>query len=168
LISIYTDGSSEGNSVGAIGWGWIIVYGDEILDCGSGGSPVGTNNIAELTAAIEGIKAFQKLRHTLDVFGININEPVELVSDSQYVLGIASGRFKPLKNLELAKEIRDLFLDIGAVDVWVKGHSGDLINERCDELAKHAKMQFCPAKITKKMERRKRRRIVKEYKRNHK
>lgn len=167
MISVYADGSSEGNSVGAIGWGWIIVRGEkqEVLDCGNGGGPVGTNNIAELTAAIEGLKALRKLKEILSQFDIDVNEPVELVSDSQYVLGIACGRFKALKNQELAKEIRALTLELKATTRWVKGHNGDVFNEKCDELAKTAKFVYAPSKVTKKMERRKRRQIVKEFKR---
>lgn len=168
MISIYADGSSEGNSVGAIGYGWIIVRNNEILDCGCGGAPVGTNNIAELMAAIEGMKAFRKLKDILGHFDIDVREPVELVSDSQYVLGIASRRFKPLKNLEYAEEIKNLFTELKATDRWVKGHNGDVYNEKCDELAKHAKMKYCVGRITKKMERRKKRQIVKEYKRKYK
>lgn len=168
MISIYADGSSEGNSIGAIGYAWIIVRNGEILDAGSGGGPIGTNNVAELKAAIDGLKAFKKLKDILGHFDIDINEPVEIVSDSQYVLGIASNRFKPLKNLELAKEIKGLTIELNATDRWVKGHAGDLYNEKCDQLAKHAKMQYCTvSKVTKKMERRKRRAIVKEYKRKY-
>ena len=167
MISVYADGSSEGNSVGAIGWGWIIVRGEvqEILDCGSGGGPVGTNNIAELSGAIEGLRALKKLKDILGHFNIDVNEPVELVSDSQYVLGIACGKFKALKNVELAKEIRKLTIELKATTRWVKGHSGDIFNEKCDELAKHAKFVYAPNRVTKKMERRKRRQIVKEFKR---
>lgn len=166
MISVYADGSSEGNSVGAIGYAWIIVRNeDEVLDAGSGGGPVGTNNIAELTAAIEGLKALRKLKEILGHFNIDVNEAVEIVSDSQYVLGIANGKFKAIKNVELAKEIRSLTVELGAETRWVKGHSGDVFNEKCDELAKAAKFVYAPNKVTKKMERRKRRQIVKEYKR---
>lgn len=171
MISVYADGSSEGNSVGAIGWGWVIVRGteQEVLDCGHGGGPVGTNNIAELTAAIEGLKALKKLKEQLAHFGIDIvTEEIELVSDSQYVLGIACGKFKALKNVELAKEIRSLTVELKASTRWVKGHNGDVFNEKCDELAKAAKFVYAPTKMTKKMERRKRRQIVKEFKRRTK
>jgi ribonuclease HI len=170
MISVYADGSSEGNSVGAIGWAWVIVRGveQEVLDCGNGGGPVGTNNIAELTGAIEGMRALKKLKDILGQFDIDVNEAVELVSDSQYVLGIACGRFKAIKNIELAKEIRALTVELKASTRWVKGHNGDVFNEKCDELAKAAKFVYAPNKITKKMERRKRRQIVKEFKRRHK
>ena len=156
MISVYADGSSEGNSTGATGYGWIIVRGDEILDAGNGGSLVGTNNTAELTGAIEGLKAFKKLKEILGHFNIDINEPVELVSDSQYVLGIANGGFKPLKNLDLAKEIKALYEELGATTRWVRGHNGDVFNEKADELAKHGKYQYSTQKPTKKMERRER------------
>lgn len=147
MISVYSDGSSEGNSTGAIGYGWIIVNGDEILDTGHGGALVGTNNISELTGAIEGLKAFKNL---------GLGGPVELVSDSQYVLGIANGSFKPLKNLDLAGKIKELCDELRVTTRWVRGHNGDKYNTMCDKLAKHGKLQYSPPKITKKMERRER------------
>ena len=156
MISVYADGSSEGTSTGAMGYGWIIVRGNEILDAGNGGGPVGSNNIAELLGAIEGMKALKKLKNILGHFNIDVNEPVELVSDSQYVLGMATGSFNPLKNVDLAREIKALYEELGASCRWVRGHNGDPFNEKADQLAKHGKYQYSSPKVTKKQERRER------------
>lgn len=156
MISIYSDGSSGGNSLGAIGWGFVIVKDGVTLSSGSGGNKIGTNNISELTASIEGMKAFKELE---------LSDEVELVSDSQYVLGLANGNFKPTKNLELAKEIRGLAVELNVKTRWVKGHSGDEFNEKCDELAKAAKLMYSDeVKTIKKVERRTRRQKIKDYK----
>lgn len=166
MISIFSDGSSEGNSIGAIGWAYIIVRENEILDCGAGGHSVGTNNVAELMAAIEGLRAFKKLKEILPHFGI-LDDDIELVSDSQYVLGITNGQFRPTKNLSLAKEIKALGKELKITTRWVKGHNGDFYNEKCDELAKHEKLKQLPEKLAiKKIERRKRRSIIKEFKKS--
>jgi len=77
--------------------------------------------------------------------------PVELVSDSQYVLkglsewragwerkGFRNSRNEPVANLELWKK---LFATADARRVtvrWVRGHNGDPLNERADALANEA------------------------------
>lgn len=68
-------------------------------------------------------------------------EPVELVADSQYVLGIASGEWNPTKNLNHASQLKELASKVGCTFRWVKGHSGDKYNELCDELATKGRME---------------------------
>lgn len=155
-FSVYADGSSGGNSTGAIGWGWCIVQDDrQILAAGSGGYPSGTNNMAELMAAREGLRAL--LGQTAFIKG----EPpqvVELVSDSQYVLGLANGSYSAVKNVPLAKHLHEICAMYGVRTRWVEGHSGDPINEMCDKLAKRGKEQYQPPKLTKRHIRRARKR----------
>lgn len=146
ILSIYCDGSSHAKGGLPVGWAWVAVLGGEIIAERSGGAINGTNNTAELTAAIEGLKWAKfrdKFTHCL----------VELVSDSQLCLGIASGAYNPTKNLELAKELKALFGEIGWRTRWVKGHQKIVddgsdsalsvrMNARCDMLAKEAKVKF--------------------------
>ncbi len=96
----------------------------------------GTNQIAELTAAIEGLKR------------VPAGASVELVSDSQYVLkgisewrtgwerkGFRNSKGEVVANLALW---RQLFAIVDARKVstrWVRGHNGDTHNERADALA---------------------------------
>ena len=96
----------------------------------------GTNQIAELTAAIEGLKR------------VPAGASVELVSDSQYVLkgisewrtgwerkGFRNSKGEVVANLALWKQ---LFAIVDARKVstrWVRGHNGDVHNERADALA---------------------------------
>lgn len=83
-------------------------------------------------------------------------ETVELVSDSQYSLGMASGGYTPTKNLELAGLARKLAITLEIERFrWVKGHRGDEFNERCDGLAKDAKHLLMPEKMIKKRNKRK-------------
>lgn len=163
LISVYSDGSSGGSSKGAIGWGDIVTAWEDIAGAGSGAAPGGTNNIAELQGAIAG------LRWVHDT-GLHVDNLVELVSDSEYCLGVASGAFDPQKNLELAGEIRKLVIATGARTRWVRGHSGDAFNDKADELAKAARDKLCPEKGARRRhrrreERRRKRAIVKAFKR---
>jgi ribonuclease HI len=140
MISIYADGSSCGNSVGAIGWGYVIVRDGEILVKGSAAWETGTNNIAELLGAIDGLIAASSLA---------AGDSVELVSDSQYVLGLASGVCTPKKNIDLAIQVKILSQQLKAQTRWVRGHAGDKFNEMCDALATSAKKKLQAAKASK-------------------
>ena len=99
----------------------------------------GTNQIAELTAAIEGLAR------------VPAGAAVELVSDSQYVLkgisewragwerrGWRNSKGEPVANLALWKQLFAL-ADARKVSVrWVRGHNGDRCNEKADALANKA------------------------------
>jgi ribonuclease HI len=157
LISIYSDGSSGGDSKGAIGWGFIVTDWEDILGAGSGGEVAGTNNAAELSGAIAGLRfVFEHKLHEGNL--------VELVSDSTYTLGLASGNFDPQKNVELAAEIRRLAILTGARTKWIKGHSNDIFNDKADELAKAARDKMCPDPKKKRRHRRREERRAKRAK----
>ncbi len=144
LISVYADGSSTGRSNRPWGWAFVICREDQPVLAGYGGGPHGTNNIAELTAAIEGLKALERAGLATD------EDQVELVSDSQYTLGIATGGFNPSKNLELARELVQLTKRLVWRTRWVRGHSGDCWQERTDSLAKKGKLEWPETKIPEK------------------
>ena len=132
-VSIYVDGACSGNP-GPGGWGVYLIYGDYSKDL-FGSDKYTTNNKMELKAAIEGLKS---LKSACDV---------EIYTDSSYVKqGITdwikkwevnnwiSGK-KPVKNVELWKELLELSRKHNPSWHWVKGHSGDYGNDRADELA---------------------------------
>lgn len=139
VYSIYADGSSHSSSGLPGGYGWVIVLDKYPIAAGSGGSVSTTNNIMELRAAIAGIKGLKAM------FPDGCPGPVELVSDSKYALGIASGKFNAAKNKEDADELRALAEEVGIFQFrWVRGHDGNKWNERCDRIAKLAKMRHTP------------------------
>ncbi len=140
-VVIYTDGGCSGNP-GPGGWGAVLIYGEHRKEL-SGGDPETTNNRMELTAAIEALNALKRPQR------------VELHTDSQYVRqgitewidgwkrnGWRTSQKKPVKNAELwqaldaARERHDVNWK------WVKGHAGDVNNERADELATAAIAEF--------------------------
>lgn len=119
------------------GWGAILIY-KEIKKEISGGEKETTNNIMEITAVIEGLKA---LKHECEV---------EIYSDSAYVVNafnqgwiynwikkgwITSGK-EPVKNKELWQELYNLTKKHKVTFNKVKGHSDNELNNRCDELAR--------------------------------
>ncbi len=142
MLKIWTDGSCLGNP-GPGGWAFIATDGKNTAER-SGGERDTTNNRMELTAVIRAISAAR--RH---------NE-IEIHTDSQYVKNgmqtwIKNWRKnnwrtadkKPVKNKELWIMLDELASQIKIHWVWVRGHNGNEMNERCDELARTAaeKMQ---------------------------
>ncbi len=136
----YTDGACAPTNPGPAAWGAVLIApgtGAETDHYGFIG--LGTNQIAELTAAIEGLVRVPE------------GAEVELVSDSQYVLkGLTEWRAgwerknwrnskgDPVANLALWKA---LFAAADARRVrvrWVRGHNGDRCNEMADALANKA------------------------------
>ena len=133
-VIIYTDGACRGNP-GPGGWGVLIEYG-ELSKQLYGGDISTTNNKMELTAAIMAVK--------------EIKEPCEIIlyTDSKYVLqgieewihnwkkrGWRGANKKPVKNIDLWKELDELREEHNIKWNWVKGHSGDPGNETADMLA---------------------------------
>lgn len=141
MISVYSDGSSTGRSDGPGGYGYVIVRkhqdpkDDEYIAWSYGGSPKTTNNLMEIEGAIQGLTALIELGLA------ETSETCELVSDSQYTLGLASGSFSPSKNIERATCLKRLADVSGVRFRWVKGHKGEIYNEICDSLAKHGKIE---------------------------
>ncbi|MFI3253135.1 MAG: ribonuclease HI [Eubacteriales bacterium] len=134
-VTIYTDGACSGNP-GPGGWGAVLLYGDREKEL-SGGENPSTNNRMEMMAVICALEA------------LNQECVVELYSDSKYVIdaiekGWAKGwkknnwlksDKKPALNRDLWEKILDL-LDFHQVHThWVKGHSTNHYNNRCDALA---------------------------------
>lgn len=141
VFSVYCDGSSTGRADKPGGYGWVILKDGKPVHAGYGGSPKTTNNVMELTAAVKGLEA-------LLASELYKGEAVEVVSDSQYTLGIADGTYSPQKNVELAQKLKELVEKTKAKTRWVRGHSGQEWQERCDSLAKRGKNEVSDAKGT--------------------
>lgn len=135
-ITVSTDGSALGNPNGPMGWAWA----DHATPaCDAGGATNGTNQIGELCAVLEALRA-----HTG-------SEPLVIETDSQYAIncstkwvhgwkknGWKNAQKKPVKNAALIKAIdAEISARAGSVKfVWVKGHAGNAGNEKVDELAR--------------------------------
>jgi len=133
-VKIYTDGACSGNP-GPGGWGAVLMYGSRKKEL-SGGEISTTNNRMELISVISALEA--------------LLEPCEvmLYTDSQYVanainLGwLESWRQKgwkrkggEVKNPDLWVKLVPLLEKHKVTFEWVKGHSDNEHNNRCDELA---------------------------------
>ncbi len=133
-IYIYTDGACKGNP-GRGGWGVLMIYKETEKEF-FGGEKETTNNRMEMTAAIKGLA---QLTRSCDVI---------LTTDSQYLRkgitewitnwkkrGWKTASKKPVKNMDLWKQLDELVQNHDITWEWVKGHSGHPENEKADELA---------------------------------
>lgn len=132
-LKIHTDGSCLGNP-GPGGWCFIIEVNDKKYE-ESGSEKYTTNNRMELLSVIKGLERLG----TIDGNKFKII----VYSDSQYVTkGISEWlpnwikkNFKNIKNDDLWKRYTELSKNLTVETVWVKGHNGDIMNERCNKLA---------------------------------
>ena len=131
-IEVYADGSAT-IATRPGGYGWVIVQDGVKVQEGSGRIENATNNDAELEAAIMGLAYVLKMTASM----VGELPEVELVSDSQIILGWANGtnKFKQKKKMKKFESLSFLVKRLQAKTRWVKGHDGDEHNERCDKLA---------------------------------
>ena len=136
MITIYTDGACSGNP-GIGGWGAVILEINKEGIFLNGGSDNTTNNRMELTAAIEALRYFED------------RQTIILITDSKYVKdgiqswiqnwkknGWKTAAKKPVKNKELWIELDQLISRHTISWEWVKGHHGNVHNEKADYLAR--------------------------------
>jgi ribonuclease HI len=129
IVTVHTDGCCIGNP-GAGGWAYILECSGKKKES-YGGYYHTTNNRMELVALI---KAIQALKTSCVLNG---------VSDSQYVVNGVNNWIN--KDVFLQGKVNsDLWgvlkctLTLGGHELkmqWVRGHNGNVDNERCDELA---------------------------------
>ncbi|PPJ17072.1 ribonuclease HI [Nocardia nova] len=137
MIIVSTDGSCLRNPGGAIGWAWVNHQGSSA----SAGAASGTNQVAELRAVLEAIRAHPG------------PEPLFIESDSLYAIKCASewlpswrlngwrtATGSAVKNVELVQWIdHAIATRPGPVRFrWVRGHVGNYYNEQADKLAGEA------------------------------
>lgn len=139
-VSIYTDGSASHTSRYG-GWSFIAIFDDGFEVIRYGSEVDTTNNAMELRAAIEGMSYFRSPKK------------IKLVSDSAYLIntleqkwwkdwekrGFIGRNGKPTPNKELWIQLIELSKYHTIIPTKIKGHSGDINNERCDKLAKRAR-----------------------------
>jgi len=136
-VIVYTDGACSGNP-GPGGWAWAAAPLGE--PAASGGERATTNQRMEITAALEAVRAA--------VAG-HPGQPVVVVSDSTYVVNCFRDRWwvkweangwrttqrKPVMSADLWRPLIELVKAHPVTFQWVKGHSGDPMNDLVDALA---------------------------------
>ena len=142
-VIIYTDGACSPNP-GIGGWGAVLISNEHNLRKELSGSEIhSTNNRMEITAVI---KAFEVLKKSCQV---------DLYTDSTYVKNAFEKNWiqnwekngwgkkgkKPIANKDLWLRLIEVIKNHEVSWHWVRGHSGNAENERCDELAVQARKE---------------------------
>ncbi len=129
----YADGGCDPNP-GPGGWGVVIEAPEGKIEL-CGGERATTNNRMELTAAIRALSHFPP------------GSAIEMRCDSQYVIKSVTEWMRgwkakgwrtstgPVKNVELMQELDALNAARDVKWTWVRGHTGNVGNERADRLA---------------------------------
>lgn len=138
IQSIYTDGACTGNP-GPGGWGVVVYFTDgSIYEMGDRSLHT-TNNKMEMQAAIAALEFLEESGQ---------KEPVPLYTDSEYLINCVTKWVKgwkkkgwkkadgnPVQNQDLLEQLDELN---SRKVKWehVRGHSGNIGNERCDVIAR--------------------------------
>jgi ribonuclease HI len=145
-FKIFTDGGCSGNP-GPGGWAYVMVLetlqGEKVAALDKGAVKDTTNNRMELTAVIESLRALKVME--------DVPPKVCVITDSQYVQkGITewickwkrnswkTSDKKPVKNMDLWVELDTLACEFSLDWEWVRGHAGNVYNERCDRMTQEA------------------------------
>ncbi|MFM7607145.1 MAG: ribonuclease HI [Prosthecobacter sp.] len=136
-VTIHSDGGCHGNP-GPGAWAAVLQYGKHVREI-TGGAAATTNNRMELMAAIESLNM---LKEACDI---------DFHTDSEYVRngitewlagwkrnGWRTAAKKPVKNADLWQQLDAANARHIVRWHWVKGHAGNDLNERCDELVQQA------------------------------
>lgn len=145
IQAIYTDGACSGNP-GPGGWGTVVYFADDTVHEMGGAEARTTNNRMEMQAAIAGLQLLLASQQT---------QPIQLFTDSEYVKkgitewiagwkrrGWKTASKKPVLNQDLWQQLDQLnqaaAQQLGQPIDWiyVRGHTGNVGNERCDAIAR--------------------------------
>jgi ribonuclease HI len=154
IQGIYTDGACSGNP-GPGGWATVIYFTDGSVHELGGADAATTNNRMEMQGAIAALKF---------LLTFNPSEPIYLYTDSEYVKngitkwikgwkkkGWKTSTGKAVLNQDLWEVLDDLNLRVSnqltAPLEWryVRGHTGNEGNERCDQIARAFSLGKKPA-----------------------
>lgn len=143
-VVIYSDGGADPNP-GIGGWAAVLRFGDheKVL---TGHDPATTNNRMELQAAVAALSTLKRPCQ------------VEFHTDSEYLRrgitewierwaakGWQTSQRKPVLNDDLWRQLLALSKQHEIDWQWVRGHTGDPLNERVDALARQARLEIAPA-----------------------
>lgn len=131
-IEVFTDGACKGNP-GPGGWAWAVA--PEGHPRGFGGERQSTNQRMEIMAALEALRT--------------LTGAFTVVSDSTYVVNCVNNKWylnwrrngwknsqkQPVANQDLWKPMFELYDPTRHTFRWVKGHSGNRMNDLVDQLA---------------------------------
>ena len=143
VMHVYTDGSAEGSSSTA-GWGVVLWHRNHTREaCGPVvvdenlplflGAERTSNNTGELSAVMHSFLMLLSLPED------TCPKHVVFHYDSEYAANVAQAQWSLRRNVALARYAQKLLCQVQARCVvhwkWIKGHTGNIGNERADALA---------------------------------
>lgn len=139
-IEIYTDGAARGNP-GPGGYGIVLMSGKHRKELSEGFRKT-TNNRMELLAVIVALETLK-----IENSDVNIYTDSKYVSEAinqDWISGWIKKSFKKVKNPDLWKRLINIYKLHNVKFIWVKGHSDNEENNRCDYLAVEASKKINP------------------------
>lgn len=135
-IEVYTDGSDKGRWGS---WSFLILHQGQIIYESSGRERKTNSNRMEFQAAI---KAFEALPALLELQ----NSQITVYTDCKILIDNAAQfsdwqkanwlkpNKRPIANVDLFIKLYSLTQKHSVIWKWIRAHSGNPYNERCDEL----------------------------------
>jgi ribonuclease HI len=147
--TVHTDGGCDPNP-GPGGWAAIVHCADREIVL-SGNAPSTTNNQMEIEAAVAAL-AYLRGRYGRCQVGLYtdsryLRQGITLWIDDWFSRGWKTKAGRAVKNQGLWRRLYEL---THAHDVrwhWIKGHAGNPLNERADQVAREARARLVPADV---------------------
>ena len=134
-VEIHTDGACSGNP-GPGGWGAVLRYGDHVKELCGGEATGTTNNRMELMAAIQALESLTRpMLVRLHTDSVYVRSGIMKWLPAWKTRGWLTADKKPVKNADLWMRLEIAAARHTVSWHWVKGHAGDVGNERADALA---------------------------------
>jgi ribonuclease HI len=135
-VVVYTDGACSGNP-GPGGWAWATAPDGAVSD--SGGEPHSTNQRMEIVAALNAVRHFRDDPRRL-VIVADSTYVVKCFTDGWWRGWIARGWRNSQRQAVANRDLWEPFIELvntrGNIEFrWVKGHSGDPMNDLVDRMA---------------------------------
>lgn len=139
MVEIWTDGGCKPNP-GPGGWGAVLRFRDSEREL-SGAEAATTNNRMELTAAAAALEALTRpCRVALHTDSEYVRNGITRWRDGWVRRGWRTAGGDPVANMDLWRRLLEAAARHEVDWRWVRGHSGDVMNERADRLATAARV----------------------------
>ncbi len=139
VVRLFTDGACSGNP-GPGGWAAILRFGAHEREL-TGAEAATTNNRMELTAAAAALEALTRpCRVVLHTDSEYLRNGVTRWQTGWVRRNWRNAAGDPVANMDLWRRVLDAAKAHTIDWRWVRGHSGDAMNERADVLATAARV----------------------------
>ena len=138
VVEVWTDGGCKPNP-GPGGWAAILRFGQHERELW-GADPATTNNRMELTAAASALESLTRpCRVVLHTDSEYVRNGVTRWSTGWVRRNWRNAAGDPVANMDLWRRVLDVAARHEIDWRWVRGHAGDVMNERADRLATAAR-----------------------------